>query len=306
MTVVVNARRRLPHRGQSASRCRSLFIDRNEKKVMTGPHKWNSIRNLKSPAGYGSRWTDGSPSMPGCTVKSNIGYKGRITPLVQLLKEAGRAPREVTHGFIQSSELAPSVFTHKEVLDEEGMHHPRKLAFTVSNALPPNQNGHLRSARRKGGVQGDSRAKLNIQDKRAHFENVSLDPTRNETPLDITLQKYGEDMEPDPMYGLMPMDPVRQEAYQPDQLDMDTTLRDPEDQKYHMHGKIVQSKDADKPPNPVNKDYTSDKRSVSSRQMATTAVQNYLWATNRHRRMAVGTGGVRPVKAGGMRITRGL
>jgi hypothetical protein len=219
------------------------------------------------------------------TLKSSIGYKGRITPLVDLLKDAGREPRDVQHGFIGSSDTQPSFFTHNIVLGDpnngrqrpgkEGMQKPTKGR---NSWLPPDQNWFTSRGGEKPGP-GRGKAGLNIGGKES-YKGSRLE-VANETQRDISFEKYGMSVKPDPVFGLPPMDPVRQMGYQPDQLEQTEVVRFGQ---HAWHGQFTNTKSGSQPPAEAHSS-SRPKMSKSGRGLATTAVQNYIWSTRRHRRL---------------------
>lgn len=293
----------LPERGKGFLSGKASFVSRNvwrgnsnkaarykgggkEQARMVGSRNWNVIGNLKSksPSGFGGKLSDGPGSATDATAKSGVGYKGNLTPLVQLYKDVDRKARVVTVPYVSSADVSATTFTSAyasgtRLTDQE------IDPIKSSTYLPPNQTG---LAYKPNSENNGSSAPKDATSKKlsslpsgpaTYSGTVSVTP---ETQRTLHNLKYGTDGDPNPRLGLPAINPVDQQGYQPEQLEANEKwIYD----RYTEGKHFVEESNEEMLEKSGKMDYEDEEgASHDSRGLVGTAVNNYLWSMKRNHR----------------------
>lgn len=216
-------------RGNTAQRARRDY----DTFQAVGPRQWNSVKALQhvSPAGYGNRTSDSANSDTGAIAIGATGYRGRLDPVISLMKEAGHQHPSSAASYIANDDVVPSTYSSKDPIGRYGLQptlgNDTNSHQTAKNWIPPAQDGNMVSKHGPGRfltgslrrTQGSSRNLLinpgETNRKINALPNITIDPYTQRT---IHQAKFGDDGDPNPIYPLPPTDPTEQQGYRPERL----------------------------------------------------------------------------------------
>jgi len=252
----------------------------------TGKIQQGSIRFLrqKSPAGFGNKTSDGGVSQTSSNARSRYGYRGDLTPIVDLMNEAGHKNLVSASSYVASADMAPTVHRYQSTNGPNGL----QPIFPDSTSrrqegwqqlLPPRQATMDRKEAsfptgKLEALDAKISASLRVDDRLDHIGGpVVIDPLTQHT---ISDQKLPRD-DPNPIYPLEPTNPVDQQGYMPTRIPPGETWAPPEELSF---GNILIKSSENLPEEMgyVNVEEAPDGMMATDEAMTRAAVENYLWS----------------------------
>lgn len=161
---------------------------------------------------YGGKTSDGVASQGGCTSgDSNAGYKGDLTPIINLMNESGWQPLTTNAGYVAGDMLAPGVFTTRDTVGSMGIQPVTGTSSDVKrekssisdknivSILPPRQKGRCKRyfagpKRKLSGTAHHERAQVTLSGKpKAMYKKYLLDCDKIGTGSEDYLKERGLD-----------------------------------------------------------------------------------------------------------------